>query len=326
VGQLFLGIDIGGTNTELGLFDADLKLFDVRTIGTIKPHWPNKVSLPHEYFDLLEREIRGLLAKHASDMNQVTAIGAGVPGIVDTRNGIALGASNLGWKDVPFAAEMNRRLGVPVYIENDVRIYTLGEAHAGAGAGCSHILCVTLGTGLAAAVMIDGRLLRGSTLYAGEIGHDHVEGETQWCNCGKIGCLETVASGTGIARLAERNLASHSDSILNRVGRDRKLSALDVFMACEEGDSFAREVFARVGSILGRRLATYLFLINPEVLIIGGGASRAGEYLLEPIRSQIREHYSPSEPRVPKIVAAELGNRAGLYGAVHYARHYEHLR
>jgi glucokinase len=320
VGQFFIGMDIGGTNTELGLFDAHLNLLDVHTFGTIKPHWPNKVSDPHDYFDLLEQEIRGLVWKHSLDFTRITAIGAGVPGVVDAKNGIALGASNLGWKDVPFAAEMNRRLGVPVYIDNDVRIYTLGEAHAGAGVGYGHILCVTLGTGLAASVIVDGTLLRGSTLYAGEIGHDPVEGETHRCNCGKVGCLETIASATGIARLAEKNLVSHPDSSLNRIARGSKLSSHDVFRACEEGDSFALEVFTRVGTILGRRLATYLFLINPEVLIIGGGASRAGDYLLDPIRAQIREHYSPSEPRVPKVVAAELGNRAGLHGAVHFAR------
>ncbi|MDB4868353.1 MAG: glucokinase [Cohnella sp.] len=326
VGQLFIGMDIGGTNTELGLFDTDLKLLDVHSFGTIKPHWPNKVSDPHEYFDLLEQEIRGLVSKHTSDLNRITAIGAGVPGIVDAGNGIALGASNLGWKDVPFAAELNRRLGVPVYIDNDVRIYTLGEAHAGAGVGHGHILCITLGTGLAASVIVDGRLLRGSTLYAGEIGHDPVEGETHRCNCGKVGCLETMASATGIARLAEEGLASHPDSSLNRIPRGRKLTSHDVFSACEEGDSFALEVFTRVGTILGRRLATYLFLINPEVLIIGGGLSQAGHYLLDPIKTQIAQYYSPTESRVPKVVAAQLGNRAGLHGAVHFARNYEQLR
>ncbi|TJY39835.1 ROK family protein [Cohnella pontilimi] len=321
--RYFIGMDIGGTNTELGMFNADMKLLDVRTFGTIKPHWPNVVSDPHDYLDLLEREIRELLQRHGLDVDRVEAIGGGVPGIVDPMNGISLGASNLGWKNVPFAAEMKRRLGVPVYIDNDVRIYTLGEAHAGAGVGHRHILSVTLGTGLAACVLLDGRPLRGSTLFAGEIGHDPVEGATFRCNCGKTGCLETIASATGIARLAESGLSSHPESILNRVAGGKKLNAHDVFLACEEGDSFALDVFTRVGTILGRRLASFMFLINPEVVIVGGGASRAGDYLLNPIRAQIREYYHFSEP---KVTAAALGNLAGLHGSVHFARNYERLQ
>ena len=314
-----VGVDIGGTNTVIGAFGEDGVLRAVRSFRTLAPHRPRETSAPTDYFERLAREIRSLLRELGSE-RPPAAVGMGVPGKVDPDLGMALGAANLGWTDVPFAAEMSRRLEAPVFIDNDVRMYAWGEAVAGAGAGCRDLICVTLGTGLAAGIVVDGRLVRGATAFAGEIGHDVVDGEQTLCACGRRGCLETIASATGIARLAEETLLAGEGRALRSLAEGRKPTAHDVTLACREGDPAALSIYRRVGETLGRRLVSAVFLLNPEMVVIGGGAARAGRYLLDPIRETIEAHYGPLERNAPRVCLAALDDRAGLYGARLFAR------
>lgn len=312
--QAVVGVDIGGTSTVVGVFDEAMALVAKRVIPTLKPHFPAITNNPADYFDDLAETIEKLVGE-AGYAGRLSKVGAGVPGRVDPIQGKALGASNLGWADVAFAEEMNGRLGVPVYIDNDVRIYTLGEMIAGAGRGFTNVIGITLGTGMAAALIIDGKMVRGSDFYAGELGHDIVPGHTFLCNCGKTGCLETIASATGIARLAQEAVASGRETCL----RDLKgtISSYDVYQACLQGDPFARQLFQHVGSTLASKLLTAVYLLNPEVIIIGGGVAEAGEFLLEPIRTWIADHYP--KLRGPKVCVGELGDSAGLIGAAAFA-------
>ncbi|SDD42057.1 glucokinase [Paenibacillus sp. UNCCL117] len=319
-GERYAAVDIGGTNTVIGVFDQENRLLVVRRFRTIKPRAPLQTSEPIAYFDLLEREI-GEALEACGGKGKLAAAGMGVPGKVDPLAGMALGAVNLGWADVPFAERMSQRLGVPVFIDNDVRLYTLGEACSGAARGFANVLCVTLGTGFAAGIIADGRIVRGGGLFAGELGHDRVDGEDAPCACGRRGCLETVASATGIVRLAEAQVRAGCSEGLARIARERRLTAHDVFLACEAGDAAAREVFGHVGTVLGRKLASAVFLLNPDVIVIGGGAARAGRYVLEPMRAVLEEHYAPLQP-LPELRLAALDDCAGLYGALHFARYY----
>jgi len=312
------GVDIGGTNTVIGLFDDSLTLVAKRTIPTVTS-LPSRTDRPVQFLDQLAAEIVQL-TKESGFKSGLQAVGMGVPGKVDPVRGIALGASNLGWFGVPFSREMSRRLGVAVRIDNDVRMYTLGEATAGAGKGCRNLICLTLGTGLAAGVIIDGRIVRGSDWYAGEIGHDTVQGVKYRCNCGKTGCLETVASATGIARLAKEAVESGANTSLRGL---EKITSYDVYRACANGDRTAKEIFQYVGETLGHKLATIVYLLNPEMIIIGGGAAAAGEYLLDPIRNVIENHYT--QPKKPIIRTGMLGEAAGLYGAVKFVLGQEHI-
>ncbi|MDG0792519.1 ROK family protein [Cohnella ginsengisoli] len=158
-GAAFIGADIGGTNTVIGLFDERGLPIGERRIATMRADPRRPTSDPAEFIDRLGMEIAALAQAHG--YRDIAAAGFGVPGWVDTASGMALDASNMGWKNVPFAEEMSRRLGAPVYIDNDVRLYTLGEAAAGAGEGCADLVCITVGTGLSAGIMMDGVLARG---------------------------------------------------------------------------------------------------------------------------------------------------------------------
>ena len=314
--KYLVGIDIGGTNTVIGLFNRDLDLIDKTNVPTLKSNFPQKTSNPTDFFDLLVSEIKALVSKFGS-IEQLNCVGIGVPGKVDSQTGVALGAVNLGYVNVPFANEMAERLHVPVFIDNDVRNYTRGEAFKGKGSGYSNLICLTLGTGLAAGVMVDGKVISGYNNYAGEIGHDTIIGETSLCNCGKHGCLETVASASGITRLAKKAIKAGHKTVLYEKPDDQ-LTSFDVYLASLQGDKVAINIFDYVGRVLATKLVTLTFLLNPEAIIIGGGAASAGDFLLNPIKEVFHEYYGVLN-EVPIITTGSLGDSAGLYGSAHLA-------
>ncbi|KRG11476.1 hypothetical protein ACA30_10755 [Virgibacillus soli] len=310
-----VGVDIGGTNTVIGLFNQDLTLLEKKSLPTLKPNFPAKTNKPVEFLDELAEEINALIVKN-DYQNKVECVGIGVPGIVNPESGIVINAVNLGYQDVPFAEEMKSRLALPTFIDNDVRTYTRGEVAVGAGAGLENVICLTLGTGMAAGIMIDGKMIPGANYFAGEIGHDPVPGNDTVCNCGNIGCLETIASASGIARLAKQAIQSGKPTILN--GLAGEINAKEVYEASVKGDQVAIEVFKEVATTLGFKLLSATYLVNPEVIIIGGGVAAAGHFITDPIK-EIFEKYYINEKK-PLIVTGELGDSAGLIGAASLAR------
>lgn len=316
--KALVGVDIGGTNTVIGIFDETRTLLKKTVIPTLKPHFPGTTDRPDSFCDALAEAIHAL-AREAGFTDGVAIVGMGVPGWVDPVLGRAEGASNLGWRGVPFAEQMSRRLGVPVHIDNDVRIYALGEMQAGAGRGYKNALCITIGTGIAVAIVADGRLVRGASFYAGEIGHDAVEGQDGACNCGRRGCVESIVSATGIARLAREALETNGESTsLSRLNRTP--TAQDVYTAATAGDAVAGRIFRLAGEVLSAKVLTAVTLLNPEAVIIGGGVAEAGDLLLGPIRERIQARYTFEKK--PAILKAALGDSAGLIGAVSYAASY----
>lgn len=309
-----VGVDIGGTNTVIGIFDSNGGLRLKRSIATIRGNPMRPTSDATEFLDRLASEIAALVLE--AGYCEIGAAGFGIPGWVEPDTGIALDSSNLGWRNIGFADEMSRRLGSPVYIDNDVRMYTLGEAACGAGVGYRHLICLTLGTGLAAGIMNDGNLVRGNRQLAGEFGHDTVDGTHFPCNCGKRGCLETIASASGIARLAEEAVMNGERTMLARL--NRPISAYDVYEACMAGDSTAIGIFRYAGRTLGRKLSTMALILAPEVFIVGGGAAAAGEYLLEPIREELEAQLHELDIR-PEVITCKLNDSAGMIGSAHYA-------
>ncbi|QCT03709.1 Glucokinase [Paenibacillus algicola] len=301
--QLSLGLDIGGTNTVIGLFNESDELISKSAMRT---EHQQGIS---DYVKRLNQEIWSLLEQQKP--YTLAGIGAGVPGHLHAETGTVLRAPNLGWYDVKLGSLLEEHWRVPVAIDNDVRMYAWGEYAAGAARGCQNFICVTLGTGLAAGVVMNGGLIRGAHGYAGEIGHDPVEGNDLPCKCGKTGCLETMASATGIARLAEAAMKRGQRSILQ--DQAAAISAKDVCIAAEQGDALALEVFENIGSVLGRKLATMTYLLDPELIVVGGGAANAGEMLLAPIRRTLHSLYPKAHQ--PDVVQGQLGDSAGLYGA-----------
>lgn len=307
------GVDVGGTNTVIGIFDSSFNLLEKVSIPTLKPNFPNKTDNPEEFFDKLAFEIQ-TLAEKLGYKEKLLCVGIGVPGKINPGKGLAISAVNLGYENVPFAAEMERRLQVPVFIDNDVRNYTRGEVMAGSGKGFRNAICITLGTGMAAGVMIEGTVICGHDFFAGEIGHDFVKGESTLCNCGKKGCLETIASASGISRLANDAVRSGKETILrNHPG---PITSKDVYLAALKGDKTALDIFEFVGKTLAAKLVTVSLLLNPEAVILGGGAAAAGHFLLEPMKEVFNHHLGKQSPLL-KI--GSLGDSAGLIGSAHLA-------
>lgn len=244
--------------------------------------------------------------------SDVAGIGIGVPGPVDETGMLVGGAVNLGWESFYIPAALNAYIKIPVKATNDANAAAFGEMWQGGGKGYRSMVAVTLGTGVGGGIIVNGKLLTGATGAGGEIGHMHLEDEeTECCNCGNRGCMEQYASATGLVRLAGRRLAEDDKPSILRSG---ELSAKAVFDAVKEKDEVAVEIAEQFGDYLGKGLAVIASVVNPEVFVIGGGVSKAGEILLSFVEPAFQK-YAFKQCRNAKLVLARLGNDAGIYGA-----------
>jgi len=312
-----VGVDIGGTNTVVGILDPEHRVIGVERIPTLPDEGAEAL------FDRIAAAIRSLLERAGVGHLDYT-VGMGVPGFVDPDAGVALNSTNLRWVDVPVVQRMRDRLGVPVAIDNDVRMYVYGESLRGAGQGFRHVLGVTVGTGLAAAFVADGQVFYGGGKMAGELGHIPLESIPYACGCGLSGCLETVASATGIVRQArDAILKERRPSVLSEWFPGPGLLALtakDVSRAYDAGDGVAVDVLHRTGELLGRGLAYAVTLYSPDVVVIGGGAAAAGERLLAPVRRAMERLLVRDYWERITVAPAALGDEAGIVGSALFGR------
>lgn len=300
------GVDVGGTTVKMGLFDRDGNVIEKWEIPTRTANGGEKI-LP----DIADSIMAKMTEKGIAKVD-VIGTGVGVPGPVDG-NGIVHRAVNLGWGEVDLKKELTALLdGMRVEAGNDANVAALGEMWKGGGQGHQNLVAVTLGTGVGGGIIINGEILTGATGAGGEIGHIHVEdNETEACGCGNLGCLEEYASATGITRLANRALAgSDKDSVL----RKGEVSAKAVFDAVKAGDELAIEVAKKFGEYLGKGLGVIAGVINPEIFVIGGGVSKAGEVLFDYIKPAFEKTVFHG-CRDAVFALATLGNDAGIYGA-----------
>ena len=261
--------------------------------------------------DLTEAAIEAVRAVWSDD---VAALGVGVAGMVTWPTGVFVWGTHLAGSDVPLRANLQAALGVPVMVDNDANAAAWAELHLGAGRGYSNLLLVTLGTGIGGAIVIDGRIHRGGS-FAGEIGHmTHEQGGLQ-CDCGKLGCWETVASGPALARLAKASIAQNPDGTLAHRYPDAIVAGEDITGAADAGDETARGLVAQVGAALGQGLCNLIAVLDPEVVIVGGGLGSIGESLLGPARRVAADAlHGGSHRMVPPILVASLGPAAGAVG------------
>jgi glucokinase len=314
----FIGVDIGGTNIVCGLLDERLNLLR-------KTKKPTGAANGADYvLNLIASMIDELLAQEQLTRTDLGAVGMGNPGFIDPVRGISLSSANLKWENVPVSDKLGALLGgIPVFIDNDVRMYTYGEAAAGAGRGYDHVMGITLGTGIAAAMINNGQLYYGSGFLAGELGHVPLDGESALCGCGMRGCLETIASATGIARIAREKLERGEPSILAEWfpgERRNEITAADISRAYDEGDALAKEVLQFVGRHLAKGLAWAITLWSPDVIVIGGGAANAGERLLAPMREALMPLILPMYRNRIVIKLAEMNDDAGVVGSAAFAK------
>ena len=306
MGMKCIGIDVGGTTVKVGLFETDGTLLEKWEVKTRREE-NGKYILP----DVAE-SIRGKLAELGLDLKKdIAGAGLGVPGPVLPDGSVEV-CVNLGWHNVNPQQELGGLLeGIPVKSGNDANVAALGEMWQGGGKGYSDIIMITLGTGVGGGVILNQKILDGRHGLGGEIGHIHVrDDEWEHCNCGGVGCLEQIASATGEAR--RKMAADDRDSALRRFGDD--VTAKDVLDAAKAGDALADEVVEVVARYLGLALGQAALIVDPEIFVIGGGVSKAGQFLVDRI-FKYYDFFTPISQNKAKIGLATLGNDAGIYGA-----------
>ncbi|MCD8014421.1 MAG: ROK family glucokinase [Lachnospiraceae bacterium] len=300
------GIDVGGTSIKCGLLSAEGELLEAWEIRT-RLEENGRYILP----DVAET-IRKKIAEKNLDKDEIAGVGIGIPGPVNSAGEVPV-AVNLHWGYVNIVKELGDLTGLKVKAANDANVAALGELWQGGGAGYQDMIMVTLGTGVGGGIILDGKIVAGSHGAGGEIGHAHVSDTiTETCNCGNHGCLEQVASATGIARLAQKALAASDEPSLMR--SHKNVSAKTVFDAVKEGDALAIRVATEFGDCLGKALAVFSVVVDPQIIVIGGGVSKAGPVLLDYVTGPFRDNTFPP-CKDTEFALAKLGNDAGIYGA-----------
>ena len=300
------GVDIGGTFVKLGLFTVDGELLDKWQIKTRREDNSSHI-LPDIAASLEEK-----LKEKEISREDVVGIGFGTPGPV-TEDGVAVCPANLDWENKPVAKELTELTGFPARGGNDVNVAGLGEMWRGGAKGYKNVVVVPIGTGLGAAIVVNGKIITGTRGAAGEVGHIHVDNEIQQsCGCGAVGCVEQFSSATGLVRMAKKAIEeSDEPTILREL---EEVTAKDVIDAAKAGDAVADKIFDKFCDYLGYSLAATAAVIDPEIFIIGGGVSKAGQILVDRVQGYFKKYAWPGIRGI-EFALAELGNDAGIYGA-----------
>ena len=308
--MVHVGIDVGGTGIQVGLLNDQLKIIGEGSI-------PTQTSLP------FEEEIRQIAqcvldtaASAGVGREEISRVGVGIPGIANSAGEI-IKCTNMGWYHVPFRDVFRRHLDVPVFIDNDANVAALAESVAGVSAGTSSSVFITIGTGIGSGIIIHNRIWSGFHGIGGELGHVILALNGVPCTCGNRGCLERYCSATALIRMGREAVAEDPSSlILSAAGGDpAKIEARTVIDAARENDPTAVRVYGEYISYVAQAIASVVNLIDPEVIVIGGGVSRAGDFLLDPIRREYPKYVIFNDQPMPEVRLAVLGARAGIIGA-----------
>lgn len=311
--MLSIGVDIGGTKIAAGVVDESGRIIAATSRST-----------PATDPELIEAAVGDAVAELRS-AHEVVGVGVGAAGFVSSDRRTIRFAANLAWREHPFADAIERLTGLPVIVENDANAAGWAEYRFGAATEARHMLMATVGTGLGGAIVLDGQLIRGSGGFAGEVAHMTAVPEGQWCGCGRKGCLEQYTAGTALVRNAHfRALAGDPlmDPLVQAAGGDREdIDGPLITRLAQEGDPGSVELIAEIGRWLGEGMASIASLLDPEVIVVGGGVAAAGDLLLDPARESYAKHLTAREHReLAPFVVASMGNEAGIVGAADLAR------
>ena len=315
--RFIVGVDLGGTNIVVGAMSDD---------GTQQYGMHTEPTRPEDGADgvigrmarMVETTITTTMRETGASRDAFQGVGIGAPGPLDRERGMVLLTPNLGWHDVPLRDRMRDLTGLPATLDNDANCATYGEWWIGAARGARNVIGMTIGTGIGGGLIFDGRLYHGSSDVAGEIGHTTIDQTGRRCGCGNYGCLEAYASGTAIAERAREALSFDQGVILSELvdGDVSKITAQTVYEAASRGDAVAREVVRDTARFLGTGIANLLNIFNPDVVVIAGGVTQAGEALFTPLRAEVRRRaFKPAVDAV-RIVPGELPGTAGVVGAI----------
>lgn len=306
-----VGVDLGGTT---------IKMAFINEIGHMIAKWEINTNITdngiHVVYDI-KKSIENKLIEFGCTKEKLIGVGIGAPGPINMETGVVYEAVNLFWENYPLKANLEKLLSLPVFVDNDANIAALGEMWNGAGKGAKDLICVTLGTGVGGGIITNGNIVHGINCAAGEIGHiTSIPEGGAICNCGKTGCLETIASATGIVRLAlEKINESNIESLLHKEYQSTNvMTAKMVFDAAKKNDPLSLEIIDYVTFHLGFALANLANSLNPEKIVIGGGVSKAGEFLIEKVVQHFQKFVFPRVFKSTIISLATLGNDAGVFG------------
>lgn len=311
-----LGVDIGGTNLLVAAVPyAGGTIGALRTAET-RPERGADAAVA-DIARMAEEVVEEVVREEGGSDDDFVGVGIGCPGPLDLDAGVVISTPNLGWDDYPIRDRIAEVVGLPATLDNDANCATYGEWWQGAARGLSSVVGVTLGTGIGGGLIIEGTLVRGASGCAGEIGHMTLDLTGRRCACGNHGCLEAYASGPNIAARAREGLEVGRASVLPELVDDdlERITAATVYEALTRGDRYAREVMAETARILGAGLANLVNLLNPEMIVVVGGVTRANEHLFEPLRAEVRRRAFPSGVDACKIVPGALPETAGVIGA-----------
>ena len=306
-----VGVDVGGTNVKVALVDENGEIKSSDKVCT-------RAEMGYEYtLNNIKRAIYDLIQASGINKEDIDAIGFGFPGQIDYENGVVRKLPNIpGWDNVPVTKIMEAEFGIRTRIDNDVRCAALGEMKYGAGKNAQNLICVTVGTGIGSAIILNGKLVRGASNAAGEIGHIKLDiHEGPLCGCGDRGCLEAFASGPAIVAMAKEYISGGKSAKFRELAEGKEIEPYFVAQAAQMGDLVSKKIFEIIGGYIGVGLSSVVNLLNPEKIVIGGGVADAGELLLEPIRRTVNESAMKVSTDVLEIVPAQLGNNAGVIGA-----------
>jgi len=307
-----IGVDVGGTNVRSGLVGARGRVYH-------RDRRPTPADgEAEEIIAAILASIEVMLSKPKVTRRKVSGIGVATPGPLNTKTGVIINPPNLpSWRDLPLKKILEKELKIPVELENDANAAAVGEHWIGAGKGADSMIMITLGTGVGGGVIVGGKLWHGASDVAGEIGHTTIDPEGMRCACGNKGCLEVYVSATGIAdRMRSVLDQGRSSSVVEMLDGDRsKLTSELIYLAAEEGDMQSRLTLEETGVLLGIAVANLINIFNPELVVVGGGVTRAGRLIFDPMKAEANKRSFQTAADAVKIVPGELGDDAGVVGA-----------
>lgn len=306
-----IGLDVGGTGIQIGVVDEEGRILEKGSIVT-------RIDLPFtEQVAQMAACALDTLARSGHKLEEVVSIGAGVPGISQRDTGVVVYCPNMNWVHVPFREEFRKHIDRPVFIDNDATVAGLAESVAGVSAGTSSSVFLTLGTGVGGGIIIGGKVWSGAHGVGSEIGHMILELDGEPCTCGNHGCLERYCSATAIIRMAREQLKVHPGSAMMAMCHSdpAKMNAKIVFDAAKDGDEVALKVFRRYVRYLGQAISNVVNFFDPEIIVLGGGVSKAGSFLLDAVRAEVPKYILYKELPFARIEIASLGSDAGIIGA-----------
>ncbi len=310
--KYYIGVDLGGTNIAIGIINQNYNIISKKIIPTNAPRHADSIA------DDIIKTVFELIKATKININNVQWIGIGTPGSVNSQTGIVERAYNLGFMDTPLKKLIEKRMNLCCYVENDANAAAYGEFLAGNAVGSNSAVCITVGTGIGGGIIIDNKIYSGTNFYGAELGHTVIEINGKQCNCGRKGCMECYCSATALIEQTKEAMFSDRQSIMWQACSNsvEKVSGRTAFDAMRQGDKTAAKVVNNYIKFLACGCTNFVNIFQPDILLIGGGISKEGETLLEPLRKIIlNESFDKNPTKKTKIVAAALGNDAGIIGA-----------